>query len=76
MESLKEFVGVYFNKVQWEIVPRSWLHRATNGDLKCFWPPLKGEELQIAAILSKEPDESTWSVHPVHKVAETSCEYP
>ena len=73
MDYFNDFVGIYFYKESWAVVPKHWLF-ICDGILKCYWPQMYSnvEELAKGNI---QPDPTQWSIWPVMKVQETSSEY-
>ncbi|XP_018024667.1 uncharacterized protein LOC108680369 [Hyalella azteca] len=67
----KTFVGVYFNKNDWEIVPRIWL-RQENSRLLTYWPD-EGDVVTQAKACA--PVQRSWQLYPVQQIVEASGDY-
>ena len=69
--SLKQFVGIYFNSTQWQVVPKLWLVN-TNSSITCYWP-IKGDVVKLSQ--QQQTPGKDWKSYPIHRVAESSSKY-
>ena len=72
MEYFKRYIGVYYNKEQWEIIPRNWICK-DKGEFYSYWPrDVTPSILKKMAKQEKKPDKTTWTKSKIMKIAEMS----
>ncbi|XP_047738910.1 uncharacterized protein LOC108680494 [Hyalella azteca] len=72
LKDCKKFVGIYFDRKEWQVVPKCWLFEK-DGSNFCLWPT--EENVVDLAMMSKPADSRSWPRYAIYRIAESSDDY-
>lgn len=68
-KNTKKFLGIYFNDIEWQVVPSKWVTSADK--LMCYWP--NSGHVETLARNSISPRKN-WTEWPIRSVPVSSGE--